>query len=128
MPSKSVSLDIRWLSRVSHAGLLPTDSEEERAGKIRLTFLMLLLIPTGLVWALAHGLLVFWGSALISFFYSLFSSVSLIHFVITKRYRFFAQSQFLLLLFLPVLQQWSLGGFVHGSAIAIFAILSPIGV
>jgi len=42
-------------------------------------------------------------------------------------YEFFCFSQLALILVLPLLLQWSLGGFAASGAVMIWSILSPVG-
>jgi serine phosphatase RsbU (regulator of sigma subunit) len=59
--------------------------------------------------------------------YSLISAVSLLYFFYTKQYKFFCRSQLTLILVLPFLLQWSLGGLTASGAVVLWSILSPIG-
>ncbi|MBL8971795.1 MAG: adenylate/guanylate cyclase domain-containing protein [Myxococcales bacterium] len=108
-------------------GALPGDSEDERARKRRLTLLVVSLIPVTLLWGLTYFALGAVRSGWIPFGYSLVATGSLVHFGITRRYQIFVHSQLVLMLVLPYLLQWSLGGFVLGSAVMLWAILSPLG-
>lgn len=59
--------------------------------------------------------------------YSIITCATLLYFFKTKHYRLFCLSQLLLILVLPFLLQWSLGGFAPSSAVIIWSILSPVG-
>jgi serine phosphatase RsbU (regulator of sigma subunit) len=59
--------------------------------------------------------------------YSFISAVSLLYFFYTKHYKFFCRSQLTLILILPFLLQWSLGGLTTSGAVVLWSILSPIG-
>src|SRR5439155_19925209 len=48
-------------------------------------------------------------------------------FVRTKRFEFLRTTQLMLMLFLPFLLQWTLGGFRASSAVALWAIAAPMG-
>ena len=111
----------------AYAGCLETDSESERLKKA-----ILVVIPTGIsiaafLWSLAYLYLDRPISAAIPGGYSIISLLSIFTFLRTKHFTFFRFSQLFLILWLPFLLQWSLGGFHAGSAVMAWAILSPIG-
>jgi diguanylate cyclase (GGDEF)-like protein/PAS domain S-box-containing protein len=58
--------------------------------------------------------------------YSIISAVSLTYFIRTKRTGFLQNSQLILVLLLPFLLMWSLGGFYAGSMVMIWAIFAPV--
>src|SRR5207249_11569878 len=66
-------------------------------------------------------------SASIPLAYIVTSFVSLVVFVWTKRYRGFLFSQIGMMLALPFLLQWSLGGFANSSAVMVWAFSAPMG-
>jgi adenylate cyclase len=115
-------------AQIREVGAVAAESETERDARVRLTFLVLILIPAGVAWGLAYLGLGRALSASIPLAYSAVSGASLVHFAFARNFRVYAIAQFLGLLLLPVLLQWSLGGFVEGSAVMLFAVLSPIGV
>jgi len=59
--------------------------------------------------------------------YSFFSLVSIIYFGYTRKFRVFRFSQLLLILLLPFALMLSLGGFVNGSAVILWGLISPLG-
>jgi guanylate cyclase len=68
-----------------------------------------------------------WLSALIPLTYQVIVIISLAIFFVTKRFRVFRATQLFMMLVLPFLLQWSLGGFAAGSAVALWAITAPLG-
>jgi class 3 adenylate cyclase len=58
--------------------------------------------------------------------YSVLSAIGIGVFAVTRRYQWFAVSQFAPYMTLPFLLMWSLGGAIDGSAVAIWAGLAPI--
>jgi class 3 adenylate cyclase len=66
-------------------------------------------------------------SAAIPLAYLIVSIVSVSIFARTKRYRAFRLIQLTLLLVLPFLLQWSLGGFAASSGVALWALTAPLG-
>ncbi|HEX9600055.1 MAG TPA: HAMP domain-containing sensor histidine kinase, partial [Mariniflexile sp.] len=116
-----------WIKSIGKIGFKPEDTDEERIKKSTLTILVLPFALAGLVWGVLYflnGLII---SGFIPFTYGILSLLSFLHFAITKKYTFFRNSQLLFILILPFLLQLSLGGFVHGSAVIIWAIISPVG-
>ncbi|TNG02716.1 MAG: adenylate/guanylate cyclase domain-containing protein [Gammaproteobacteria bacterium] len=59
--------------------------------------------------------------------YSAISLLSIFHFGLTRRYHFFRFSQLVLILLLPFLLMVTLGGFVNGSAVILWALICPLG-
>jgi guanylate cyclase len=115
------------LGRVLAAGSLPTDSPEERLRKSALVGSSLLITALACVWVATYAALGLWRSALIPVAYQVVSLAGLALFARTKRYDLYRASQVLLILVLPFLLQWSLGGFVESSAVALWAFVAPLG-
>jgi adenylate cyclase len=65
--------------------------------------------------------------AFIPLSYEVVSLTSLAVFAKTKRYGWFTRIQLTLMLVLPFLLQWSLGGFLASSGVSLFALASPLG-
>jgi hypothetical protein len=116
-----------WIDRLANTGSLSSDSEEERLRKAVLTFVATLIGIAALIWGIAYMALGRLFSGSIPLGYALVSFGSLFYFFRTKRYRFFRFSQLFLILLLPFLLQWSLGGFAAASAVMIWALLAPMG-
>jgi serine phosphatase RsbU (regulator of sigma subunit) len=116
-----------WIDRLSKAGSLPTDSEEQRLHKAVLIFLAVLYTIAGIIWGSGYLLFGLPVSGSIPLSYSFISAISLLYFFKTKNYKFFCYSQLTLILVLPFLLQWSLGGFTASGAVVFWSILSPIG-
>jgi len=115
------------LERAAAAGALPTDSPEERLRKSALVLSSLLITALSFLWVGIYGALGLWLSAFIPLAYQVASLVGLVYFARTKRYDVYRASQVLLILLLPFLLQWSLGGFVESSAVALWAFVAPLG-
>ena len=81
----------------------------------------------GIVWGFGYFLLSLPVSGSIPLSYSFISAASLLYFFRTKHYTFFCRSQLTLILVLPFLLQWSLGGLTASGAVVLWSILSPIG-
>ena len=111
-----------WLT----LGVAPDDNDDLRLKKAVLT-----LVSSGIAF-----LAIFWGalyiysgyplSGAIPLSYTVISFSSTLYFFRTKRFAFFCFSQQLLILLLPFLLMWSLGGFANGSVVMIWAIFAPL--
>ncbi len=114
-------------NRIAHIGALPGDSESERINKSLLVISSIPFIITGIFWGILYCA---WGesrSGMIPLAYAVFSTGSIVHFAITRRFAVFRFSQLVLILLLPFLLMLSLGGFVHGSGVVLWSLISPLG-
>jgi len=116
-----------WLKQLSEIGISPSDADELRVRKAVLVLSSTLMASLSLVWVATYAALGLWVSAAIPFAYQVASAVSIYTFARTRRYRLFRRSQLWMSLLLPFALQWSLGGFKTGSAVALWAITSPLG-
>ena len=116
-----------WIERLAKAGSLTTDTEEQRLRKAVLIFLAVIYTIAGLIWGIGYLLLGLPVSGSIPLAYSFVSAISLLYFFKTKHYKFFCRSQLTLILILPFILQWSLGGLTASGAVVLWSILSPIG-
>lgn len=124
---KLISLFDFWIERLSKAGSLTSDTEEQRLRKAVLIFLAVIYTMAGVVWGFGYLLLGLPVSGSIPLSYSFISAASLLYFFRTKHYTFFCHSQLTLILVLPFFLQWSLGGLTASGAVVLWSILSPIG-
>jgi len=115
------------VERVASAGSLPADTDEERLRKSALVLASLIITILSFVWVGTYAALGLWLSALIPFAYQVATVAGLALFARTKRYAPYRGSQLGLILALPFLLQWSLGGFVESSAVALWAFIAPLG-
>jgi class 3 adenylate cyclase len=116
-----------WLKRLSGIGVLPSDSEELRVRKTVLVLSSTLMASLAFIWVATYAALGLWVSAALPFAYQVASAVSIYTFARTRRYLLFRRSQLWMSLLLPFALQWSLGGFRTGSAVALWAVTSPLG-
>lgn len=117
----------RLLERLAFVGVAATDTEDIRIQKVLLTLAAVTVTALSVIWVttyLALGLAV---PAAIPFAYQLVSIASLVVFARSKDYRFFRFSQMLLIILLPFLLQWSLGGYVASSAVSLWALEGAFG-
>ena len=112
---------------VSRVGFDSNDTDEVRLQKSSLVLGSFMFIVAGALWGILY---ILFGEPLagwIPLSYAIFSSLSVIAFHLTRRYRFFLFSQLLLILFLPFLLMAALGGFIHSSAVILWSLISPLG-
>ncbi len=101
-----------WAVRI---GMDPNDDDSIQLQK---SLLVLSAIPfafAGAIWGLMY---IFFGEPLagmIPFSYGIVSLFSVVHFGLTRRYRFFRFSQLLLMM--------ALGGYINGSAVILWALI-----
>lgn len=114
------------LTKIVERGFLPGDDPDTRLRKIALTLVPLIIAPLAVVWGSIYLLLGHALSGAIPMSYAAISVFSLAYFFHTKRMVFLRYSQLLLVLLLPFLLMWSLGGFAAGSMVMIWAIFAPI--
>jgi|GEM_PF-1934517 len=116
-----------WIFRLADYARLASDTDEQRLRKAVLILLAVIYTALGIFWSIAYLAL---GRPLAGSFplgYSVISTLSLVYFFRSKGYKFFCRGQLALILILPVLLQWSLGGFAASGAVVIWSILAPIG-
>ena len=113
-------------ARVIELGVLPADDAELRLKKVALTLVPLIVGPAAFIWGCIYFLLGHPLSGFIPMSYSIFSIISLVYFFKTKKTEFIQFSQLILVLVLPFLLMWSLGGFSSGSMVMLWAIFTPI--
>ena len=116
-----------WAKRLVTIGVLPDDPEEERLRKVSLVLTASLVTGLAIVWVVTYLMLGLYFSAAIPFGYQVISVASIAFLARSGRFEFFRTSQLILMLVLPVLLQWSLGGFLASSGVMLWALVSPLG-
>ena len=116
-----------WTQSLAGDSELPSDPEELQLRKAVLIFLSATCTILGIFWGITYFSL---GRPLAGSFplgYSAMSAGSLVYYLVSKHYKSFCRSQLFLILILPFLLQWSLGGFAASGSVIIWSILAPIG-
>lgn len=116
-----------WARTLVTIGTLPEDGEDESLRKASLVLTTAMIIGMAVVWVVTYASLGLYVSAAIPFAYQVISIVSLIALGRSGRFDVFRTSQLALMLLLPMLLQWSLGGFVTSSGVLLWALISPLG-
>ena len=112
---------------MARIGVDSNDSDEVRLQKSFLVLASFMFIAAGTLWGILYFLFGHFVAGSIPLSYAIVSSLSVIVFHLTRRYRFFLFSQLLLILFLPFLLLIALGGFVKSSAVILWSLLPPLG-
>ena len=115
------------LGALLQLGIRPTDSRDDRLRKQSLVLTALLITVLATPYVVAFLVLGLPASAAVPFAYQVISVLSLIWFARTGSLTFLRVSQLGAMLILPFVLQWTLGGFVNGSAVMVWAFVSPIG-
>ena len=117
----------KWFVWLTLIGADPADENDIRLNKSLLVVCAVPFVFAGLGWGAMYFALGERLAGMIPFSYGIFSVLSITHFGLTRRYQFFRFSQLTLILLLPNLLMLSLGGFVPGSAVIIWALICPMG-
>lgn len=118
----------QWiLTVVARIGSDPNDNDVIRLQKSLLVVCAFPFMFAGLAWGGMYFLFHESLAGAIPFSYGIFSLLSILHFARTRQYRFFRFSQLVLILLLPFLLMVALGGFINGSAVVLWALISPLG-
>ena len=115
------------LERLAAIGFAPGDDADTRLRKGSLTLITASVGVLATAWTLTYLALGRPLSAAIPFTYQLAAFASLALLARTKRYDVFRVLQIVLILVLPVLLQWTLGGFVNASAVIVWSFVAPLG-
>jgi diguanylate cyclase (GGDEF)-like protein len=115
-----------FLKRWPLMGVAPSDSDDLRLKKAVLTITSTSIALLAIFWGCLYIYSGYTLPGALPLSYSVISFSSILHFFKTKRFAFFRVSQQLLILLLPFLLMWSLGGFANGSVVMIWAIFAPL--
>lgn len=115
-----------WSSAASAAtSSLAVEDRRLRASVLRLSACTMALLS--FVWVGVYAAMGLWLSAAVPLVYQGVSAVGIHHFGRTGRDGMLRTSQLWMSLLLPFVLQWTLGGFGHGSAVALWAFTAPLG-
>jgi adenylate cyclase len=116
----------QWLRRALEMGCLPTDSDQEKVTKEVFVVMNLGGAAAGVLWAIMYAALGKPFSGLIPLVQSVVVAVVLARFVRTKKLGLLPVPFLGSGILLPLLLQLSLGGYVHGSAVVMWAFMAPL--
>lgn len=117
----------RPLERLALLGTSPEDPDDLRVQKITLTLAAEIMIVLCVIWIVMYLALGLVTSAAIPFAYQVASIATIAVFGRTKDFRVFRFSQIVLIILLPFVLQWSLGGYVASSAVSVWALVGVFG-
>ena len=115
-----------FLGRLLTIGVAPDDDEDVRLRKFLLLVAALAITPLAVVWGAIYWIVGIPAAAAIPWLYVAISLATLVAFRMTRNYDWFAIGQFIPYIIFPFILMWTLGGFVPGSAVAIWASLAPL--
>jgi adenylate cyclase len=115
------------IARLAAIGYAPGDDPETRVRKATLALTAATIALLASAWTLAYLALDRPVSAAIPFTYQVVAVTSLVVLERTKRDGTIRLIHVGLMLALPVLLQWSLGGFVNASAVIVWSFAAPLG-
>lgn len=114
-------------TQIALIGATPGDSEEIRLQKSLLVICAFPFIFAGIGWGILYILFGEKMAGIIPLSYSVISLFSIIYFGVTRKFQVFRFSQLLFILLLPFALMLALGGFVNGSAVISWGLISPLG-
>lgn len=117
----------KTFARIAMIGAMQSDSQEIKLQKSLLVICSFPFIFAGAGWGVMYILFGEKLAGIIPLSYSFISLISVTYFALSRRFRFFRFSQLLLILLLPFALMLSLGGFVNGSAVILWGLISPLG-
>lgn len=112
--------------RFIQLGVSEEDDEQARLRTATTTLIALVVVALSPTWIVTYLMLDRPLSAAIPAAYELITIGALLWLALRGRFRAFAAIQVTLFATLPVLLQWSLGGFEHGSAVALWSFSAPM--
>lgn len=116
-----------WLERLGLAAFDPGDLPEER---LRKSLLLLTAAMTNV--AAALWMLIFWAMDVripmtLPLGYQVASAALLVYYLRTRNFAIYRFVQLGLFLFVPVVIQWTMGGYVSSFGIVLLTVLAPLG-
>jgi guanylate cyclase len=115
---------------VTKIARIGTNTDDSADLKLKKSLLALFSVPfmiAGAGWGVMYVAFDETQAGLIPISYSIISFFSFLHFKVTKRFDIFRFSQLFLILLLPFALMIALGGFVNGSAVILWSLISPLG-
>jgi hypothetical protein len=117
----------RLLAAALRIGAHPSDGEDERLRKALLLSAVLMIIPASAIWGTIYWLFGERVAAAVPWSYLVVAFGGIGVLALTRSYALFAVPQFIAYTILPFALMWVLGGFVSGSAVALWAWIAPLG-
>ena len=115
------------LLRLASMGSPPGATAEDLLRSRALVLATLLIVSLSTVWVATYASFGLWVPAAIPFGYQVISLLALADFARSRRFERFRTLELAMMLLLPFLLHWSLGGFVASSGVALWALVAPLG-
>lgn len=112
--------------RLLRIGADASDDEETRLDKVLLLSAVLMIAPLSAAWGSIYLALGAPRAAAIPLLYVAIAAAAIALFAVHRSLRLFALTQLLPYIVLPFVLMWTLGGFVSGSAVALWALFAPL--
>lgn len=116
----------RAIENLRGVSSLARDTREE-VDKSTLMLVSLLIGAAGVIWGVLYLSLGLMLAAVFPLAYSLLVGAAFLYYIKTRKLAAFLYTQLFLILWLPFLLQWSVGGFANSGAVMIWAVLAPLG-
>jgi len=114
------------LGRLLSIGAAEGDDEDTTLRKVILLVAALTIAGLAVLWGVLYWIAGATAAAMVPWAYTIISIAGIAVFAVTRRYDWFAASQFAPYMVLPFLLMWTLGGAVEGSGVALWSGLAPI--
>lgn len=103
------------------------DNYSLKLKKISILLVPFIIIPISFLWSAIYFVYGQTLAAYIPLIYTVISFITLLYYRVSDDIIFVQKAQMLLILLLPFILMWSLGGFAQGSYIMIWSFFAPIG-
>ena len=117
---------MKLINKLSSVGLISSDSQDEMAKKIAITMLPYYISLPASIWALIYLYLDNIDAFLVPLTYLCLSALSMLYLYKTKKFLHFERLQLLMILLLPFVLMWILGGFSNSSFVFIWSFYAPV--
>jgi class 3 adenylate cyclase len=121
------SRPVRLLQRLALIGNVPADSDAVRTQKAALVLAAITVVVLSFAFVATYLALGLPVAAAIPLIYQMVTIASLVVFARVKDVRLLRTTQAVLMLLLPFLLQWNLGGYAASSAVSLWATISVFG-
>lgn len=116
----------KFIKKLGNIGVLTSDTEDEVIKKVALTLLPFYVSFAAITWGFVYFYLGEIDASIIPAFYIVISLLSTLHLYLTKKFIYFETVQLLLILLLPFILMWILGGFMAGGFVMTWSFYAPV--
>ena len=112
--------------RLLRVGADPSDDEETRLDKVLILSAIAMIAPLAAVWGALYLAAGAQRAAAIPWLYVVIAAAGIGLFAVHRSLRWLALTQLVPYILLPFVLMWVLGGFISGSAVALWALFAPL--